>query len=164
MPPITRGRANASPFSTLWDVQRQMDRVLNGLNFYGSETEAPWGPPTEIREDAEALYVEVEVPGVRSEDIELTVENNVLTVSGEKRIEREEGKDDGDYRLFERRYGRFSRSFTLPPTVDPQRVDANYDNGVLAVRLPKSEESKPRRIQVKAGTGSRSIESNKKER
>lgn len=158
MLPSIRSRANASPLSTLWDVHREMNRLWNGMAYANAENETAWGLPTEVREDNDGLHIEMEIPGVRPDDIELTVENSVLTVSGEKKFERSEGSE-GDYRLFERRYGRFSRSFTLPPTVDSNRVEAGYENGVLSIWLPKSEESKPRRIEIKAANGSRSIES-----
>ena len=144
--PWSRGTVT-SPFGTLWDIRREVDQLLDGFGKFNGET-ATWTLPTEVRETADELHFAIELPGLRSEDIELTVENNVLTVSGEKKFEREETKDDGDYRLFERRYGRFTRSFAVPPTVDASKVNANYENGVLTISLPKTEAAKPRRITI----------------
>jgi HSP20 family protein len=107
--------------------------------------------PAEVVETGDEIRFEVEMPGFRSDDIEITLENNVLTVAGEKKMPREEDRKEADYRLFERRYGRYQRSFTVPPTVRGDACEANYENGVLSVRVPKSEEAKPRRIQVTAG-------------
>lgn len=107
--------------------------------------------PAEVVEAEDEVRFDIEAPGLREEDFDITLENNVLTISGEKKVEREEGRKDSDYRLFERRYGRFQRSFTVPPTVRGDECSADYRNGVLSVRLPKSEEAKPRRIQVGNG-------------
>jgi HSP20 family protein len=76
-----------------------------------------WAMPAEVVETDEEIRFDIEAPGFREEDIDITLENNVLTIAGEKKIEQEEGRKDSDYRLFERRYGRFQRSFTVPPTV-----------------------------------------------
>jgi HSP20 family protein len=161
MLPTLWNRTRTSPFDALMDMHREMDRLLGGFDRPNGGELASWTTPTEVRETADALLFSIELPGMRSEDIELTVENNVLTVSGEKKFEREAAADEGEYRLFERRYGRFSRSFSLPPTVDANKVDANYDSGVLTVRLPKSETARPRRIQI-GGTAARQVEGKKK--
>lgn len=158
--PWTRGTLS-SPFDALWDMRREVDRLLDFSRGSGAET-ASWLLPTEVHETSDELHFMIEIPGLRAEDIDLTVENNVLTVAGEKKFEREEGTDEGEYRVFERRYGRFTRSFAIPPTVDANRVEANYENGVLTVTLPKTEESRPRRIEIGASGGSRQIGSQKK--
>jgi hypothetical protein len=90
----------------------------------------------------------------------VTLENNVLTIAAEKKFERDEKVKEGDYRLFERRYGRFQRSFTVPPTVRGDACEASFEHGILKVRLPKSEEAKPRRIRIGTGSGGRSLEGN----
>jgi HSP20 family protein len=113
--------------------------------------------PAEVVETEEEIRFDVEAPGFRLEDLDVTVENSVLTIAGEKKFEQPEGRKESDFRLFERRYGRYQRSFALPPTVRGDRCEARYENGVLTVRLPKSEEAKPRRIQIE-GAGSRQIE------
>jgi HSP20 family protein len=109
----------------------------------------------DVRETADALLVQAELPGLGVDDVDVRVENGTLTISGEKRQEIEEGKDDSGYRLVERCYGRFERSFTLPLGVDAEQVKAEFANGVLTVTLPKAEEAKPRRIEVKVTNGKR---------
>lgn len=154
MIPTIRTRAAASPFETLYGVRRQLDRIFDEFNTGLDET---WPMPTDVVETENELRFHVEVPGLRPEEIELTVENGVLTVSGEKKMERREGESDDNFRLLERRYGRFTRSFRLPPTVDANRVDASYDSGVLSIRLPRAEEAKPRRIQINMANGQQQV-------
>jgi HSP20 family protein len=151
----------ASPFGTLWDIRREVDQLLDGFGRINGETMS-WSLPTEVRETADELQFAIELPGLRPEDIDLTVENNVLTISGEKKFEREEEKDDGEYRLFERRYGRFTRSFTVPATVDAGKVSASYESGVLSISLPKTEAAKPRRIAIGGTPVSKQVGSREK--
>ena len=156
MLPQTRNRGSA--FDTLVDVSRQMDQLVNSMWSNAPEGNGrTWAMPTEVVETADELRFDVEIPGVRLEDIDITLENNVLTITAEKKLERGEGRSESDYRLFERRYGRFQRSFTVPPTVRADQCDAHYDSGVLTLRLPKVEEAKPRRIRVEAGSQQRQI-------
>jgi HSP20 family protein len=155
MIPMIRNRGT---IGNLVDVSRDLDRLMNSILTDAGNGGAVWPMPTEVVESAEELRFDIEVPGMRLEDIELTLENNVLTISGEKKFEQQEGRDESDYRLFERRYGRFQRSFTVPPTVRGDQCDARYENGVLTVRLPKAEEARPRRIRVQGGEGARQIE------
>jgi len=136
-------------------VQRDFDHLLGRL-FNGSSTQdggarlAPYG--VDIREDQDHFYVEAELPGFKKDDIDITLENQTLTISGERREESSNKKGDayakGDLLLHERRYNRFLRSFTLPPTVDEQSVNAKLADGVLIITLNKREESKPRKISV----------------
>ena len=91
------------------------------------------------------------LPGMKPEDLDLSIENHVLTVSGDKRLVRREGETDDQYRLFERRYGRFSRSFRLPLTVATDRIEAICEHGVLTVTLPRAEETRPRKIEIRMG-------------
>jgi len=107
---------------------------------------APYG--VDIREDADHLYVEADIPGFKKEEVDITLENQTLTISAEHREETKENEKKGDWLLNERRYARFLRSFSLPPTVDDQKVDAKLQDGVLKVTLNKREETKPRKIQV----------------
>src|SRR5688500_14352402 len=132
----------SSPFNTR-NGARGLEQMLHDL---AGQPET-WSMPAEILESAEELRFALELPGVRPEEIELTVENGVLTVTAEKKHE----QTDHNYRLAERHYGRFSRSFRLPPTVDTNRVQASYEHGVLTIRLPRAEAAKPRRIPVTAG-------------
>ena len=106
-----------------------------------------WLPPVDIRESEESLRLMIDLPGLRKEDVAITLENNVLTVAGERKLDNEQ-RNDVFHRL-ERAYGVFSRSFTLAPTVQSDRVEASFENGVLVITLPKVEESKPRRIAIK---------------
>ncbi len=114
-------------------------------------------PNADVVENDDAIRVMLELPGLRPDDIEVNLEQNVLTISGEKREVRDEGEEDR-WHLSERRYGRFSRSFVLPKEVEPERIEANFENGVLDVTIPKSEKVKPRRIEVRAGDGGHRVE------
>lgn len=145
---------------TLDQMRREMDRIFGTLSDWNGGETARWAVPADVRETDEALEFDIEIPGLRPEDIDLTVENNVMTVAGEKKFERNEDKDD--YRLLERRYGRFERSFRVPGNVKADDVIAKYENGVLHIVLPKTEESKPRRIPVETGTGARNVTSGKR--
>jgi HSP20 family protein len=144
----TSGGVAADPFDLL---QREFDGMFNRWRG-GRETSdgnylAPYG--VDIREDADHFYVEAELPGFRMDDIDITLENQTLTIAAERREDTKQGNGKkGDLLLHERRYSRFLRSFTLPPTVDEQSVNAKLNDGVLTITLNKREETKPRRIQV----------------
>lgn len=154
MIPIARNRTGMSPFETLYGVRRQLDRIFDEFSTGLDET---WPMPTDVVETEDELRFHIEIPGLRPEDVELTVENGVLTVSGEKQMERREGESEDNFRLLERRYGRYTRSFRLPPTVDANRVQASCEHGVLMIRLPRAEEAKPRRIQIQVGDGQQQV-------
>jgi HSP20 family protein len=147
LPSLTRRGQAISPFDALWDMRREIDRMFSGSTELATQA---WAMPAEVVETDNEIRFVVEAPGLRPEDLDVTVENNVLTVSGEKKVEHDEG-EKGEYHLYERRYGRFERSFALPRRVDTEHVDANYENGVLTVTLRKSESAKPRRIKVDNG-------------
>jgi HSP20 family protein len=106
-------------------------------------------PETDVVETEREIRVQVEMPGLKRENIEVDVENNVLTIRGEKREERTEGQD-GRYHLAERRWGTFARSFVLPRDVDADAIAAAFEDGVLSVRIPKSEKARRRKIEVGA--------------
>ena len=108
-------------------------------------------PDADVMETDKEIRLTVEMPGMRPDEIRIEAENNVLTISGEKREERSEG-EDGSYQLTERRFGRFSRSFVLPRDVESDRIDARYENGVLTITIPKSEKAQRRRIDVRQGS------------
>src|SRR5437660_8221704 len=118
--------------------------VLGSLN--GDSTEATWVPPVDIFEDAEGLRIIAEVPGVKPEDVKISLEDNVLTIKGAKQQVAEERTER--VHRYERTYGTFERSFTLPATVDASNIKASYEHGVLTVTLPKAEKAKPRQIEV----------------
>ena len=105
-------------------------------------------PETDVREAADAIEVRMDLPGMRPEDVSVELENNVLTISGEKREERTQNEKEGRFHLAERRWGTFARSFVLPREVEADRISAEYNNGVLTVRIPKSAKARPRRIDV----------------
>jgi HSP20 family protein len=104
-------------------------------------------PPVDVIEERDTIRLVAELPGVKPEDVKISLENNVLTLQGEKRKE-EEREDDKGYR-FERTYGMFERSFTLPATIDGNKIVAKFESGLLTVLLPKVEAAKPRQITVK---------------
>jgi HSP20 family protein len=134
-----------------------MNRVFSGLAPTGWDNEeglnAAWNPKVNIFENKDQLVLEAELPGMSRDDFDLSIENNVLTLKGERRFEK---KDEGDnYHRIERAYGSFTRSFTLPATVTAENAKAEFNNGVLNVTLPKREETKARKIEISgADTGS----------
>ncbi len=105
-----------------------------------------FGPPVDIYEDDQRLAFKVEVPGIDEKDINVEIENNVLTVRGERKLLRDMKEEN--FRRMERRYGAFSRSFTFPSTVDPEKIEANYSHGVLAIQMPKRAEARAKQIKV----------------
>jgi HSP20 family protein len=114
-------------------------------------------PSADVMETADDIRVSLEMPGLRPEDVEVSLENNVLTVSGEKRADREQQREHR-WHLSERRYGRFVRTFVLPKEVDQDRIQATFEHGVLEVSIPKSEKAKPRRVQIQSGNGRQQVE------
>ena len=122
--------------------------VLGSLN--GDAAEASWVPPVDISEDAEGIRITAEVPGVKPEDVKISLENNVLTIHGSKQQVTEERTER--VHRYERTYGTFERSFTLPATVDAGSIKASYEHGVLTVTLPKAEKAKPRQIEVQVAS------------
>jgi HSP20 family protein len=133
------------PFDAL---QREFDSML-GRFAGGREGEGNWMAPyaVDIREDSEHIYVEAELPGFKKDEVEITMANQTLTISAERKMETEK-KDGGQQLLQERRYNRFLRSFTLPPTVDQSKCDAKLADGLLTIMLNKREETKPKKITV----------------
>jgi HSP20 family protein len=130
-------------------VQERVNRIFadTALSRMGSEeTMGSWTPLCDIHEDGDDIVVTAELPGIDRNDIDVQVENNILTLKGERKREKE-FRSENAYRM-ERFYGSFSRSFTLPVTVDTEKIKAEYRDGVLTVHLPKVEEAKPRKIKV----------------
>ena len=127
--------------------QRDFDTMLN--RFFNPDTHShsvAYG--VDIREDANNFYVEAELPGFKKEDVNVTFEDQQLTIQAERKEEKREDGKNGETLLAERRWGRYVRSFTLPPTVDASKVDAKLADGVLSITLTKREEVKPRKIAV----------------
>ena len=140
------------PFAELSRLQDDMQKVFN-VRERGTRT---FQPSVDIFEEKDAIVVAAELPGVKAEDLHITVENDLLTISGERKFERREGK--GEWHRVESMYGSFTRSFALPKTVSSDTIEANLDGGVLTVRLPKRQEAKPRKIEVKPGGAPKAIE------
>ena len=131
-------------------LQGEFDRLFDGLLSSRTDEAASsmWAPRVDLTESDDAYTVEVDVPGVNRDDININFHDQTLTISGERKSEQKEsGK--GEYVRIERQYGSFYRSFTLPRTVDSNNIEASYDNGVLVITVPKAEESKPRKIDVR---------------
>jgi len=134
------------PFRSFKPFYGDFDSWFNGVA-NGSESEgAAWNPSVDIYETENSYVLKADLPGIRKEDINLDVNNNTLTIKGDKKFEEKVEKDN--YLRIERRYGSFSRSFTLSEKVDKENITANYKDGVLEVTLPKKEEAKPKEIKV----------------
>jgi HSP20 family protein len=132
-------------------IQREFDTVLGRL--FGNRITgdggflAPYG--VDVREDADHIYVEADLPGYKKDEVDINIENQTLTILAEHKSQTDEkSPKKGDWLLHERHYSRFQRSFTLPPTVDAQSVSAKLNEGVLVITLNKREETKPRKISV----------------
>jgi HSP20 family protein len=144
---------------TRWDPFRELNALQSRMNRlfeqqYGereeSLTSGAFVPPVDIYEDEHTIQLKLEVPGIDEKDLDIKVENNTLTVSGERKLEKEEKQEN--FHRVERRYGSFTRSFTLPSTVNTEDIKADYQHGVLKVRLAKRSEAKPKQIKVNIGT------------
>jgi HSP20 family protein len=145
--------ARWQPFQEFTALQRQMNRLFDAFSGRTAllpfgETLSGWefGPPVDIYEDDQKLTFKVEVPGIDEKDIKVEIENNVLTIRGERKLEKDVKEEN--FRRMERHYGAFSRSFTLPSTVDPEKIEANYAHGVLAIQMPKLAAARPKQIKV----------------
>lgn len=145
------------PFRELRSLQDEMNRLfMSNYSRGGGGNESDlmrgaWSPQVDIFENKDQIVLEAELPGMKPEEVEISIENNVLTLSGERRFEK---KDEGDnFHRVERSYGSFTRSFTLPPTISSESAEAEFENGILRLTLAKREEAKPRRIEIKAGGG-----------
>lgn len=145
-------RRGLDPFAgDIFQTWRRMSRLLDETaGAYtgedGGAMTSAWVPPCDIAENENTLRVAVEVPGIRPEDIKVNIENTVLTIRGEKKQVVDEKSER--YHRYERSYGVFERSFTLPSTVDAERISARVENGVLLVEIPKVEKARPREIPV----------------
>src|SRR3982075_4590283 len=139
-------------FSTLQDRMNRLFRESynNEAGRDDSLTTSSFAPAVDVYEDEHSVTLKIEVPGIDEKDIDVRIENNTLVVHGERKIEKEEKEEN--YRRVERQYGSFTRTFTVPSTVDAEKVEANYDKGVLKVRLVKKAEAKPKQIKVNVGS------------
>ncbi len=137
-----------TPNRTVRDLQREVDSIFD--RFFGrggdGDTSTVWAPRTDLSETDDAFRIRLDVPGMTKDDIAINLQNNTLTVSGERSSERQ--KDGEEYVRVERAFGTFHRTFTLPDAVDPDRVEATYDEGVLTINVPKTEKSTRRQIEI----------------
>jgi HSP20 family protein len=143
------------PFREVATLQDRMNRLFRETYNQAQDetlTSSTFAPAVDVYEDEHTVTLKVEVPGIDEKDIDIRLENNTLTIHGERKIEKEEKEEN--YRRVERQYGSFTRTFTLPPTVDAEKVSASYDKGVLKVALPKKAEAKPKQIKVNIGSAS----------
>lgn len=139
-----------NPFDDLRRIEaRLFEPFFRYPYFQESLQSSAWNPPVDVVEESDRILVKVEVPGIDEKNLGVTFEDGMLTVTGERQFER---KDERNYHRIERAYGTFTRTFTLPRSVDPGRIVANYVNGVLEIEIPKREESKPKQIQINVNT------------
>ncbi len=145
------------PAVVRWDPYRDITAIRDEMNRMFSRSigetagGSAWTPAMDIFDRQDAVELTAELPGLTADDIEIEIDDNVLTVKGERRFE--DAVEDGRYYRLERAYGQFSRSVTLPQGVKADEISADFDGGVLRVRVPKADEVKPRRIAVGTGTG-----------
>lgn len=141
------------PFREMTNLQSTLNRILNQEYAQTGDdlmTSGTFMPAVDIYEDENSFKLHFEVPGINEKDLDIRLENNTLTVRGERKFENEQKEEN--FRRVERRYGSFTRSFTLPNTVDAEKVSADYNNGILTVQLLKRAEAKPKQIKVSIGT------------
>ena len=141
------------PFREFSTLQDRMNRLFQQSYGDGGEealTTSTFAPAVDVYEDEHNITLKIEVPGIEEKDIDVRIENNTLTVHGERKFEKEEKEEN--YRRVERQYGSFTRSFNLPSTVNPENISANYDKGMLKIKLAKKAEAKPKQIKVNVGS------------
>jgi HSP20 family protein len=141
------------PFRELRSLQDEVNRVFNSGFSRSSDNElmrGAWNPSVDIFENKDQIVLEAEVAGISPDDVNISIENNVLTIHGERKFEKKDEQDN--FHRIERGYGSFTRSFTLPSTVSSENVNASFDNGILRIELAKREEAKPKRIEIKGQT------------
>ena len=142
-----------SPLHDMTTLHNRLSALLQDFATPSTESDAPstasFTPPVDIYEDAQKLVLKLEIPGVREENLDIRLENQTLTVRGERKFEKEE-KEENFHRI-ERRFGTFVRSFTLPTTVDTEKVQASFDAGVLSIEVTKRAEAQPKKIKVSIG-------------
>jgi HSP20 family protein len=140
------------PFRDLVSIQDELNRLF-GRTFTGSEGMRPtasgqWMPPMDVFETQDKIVATLELPGIEPKEVEVSVEDSTLTVTGQRDFASESNEEN--YHRVERRYGSFMRSITLPQTVDTERVNARFDKGVLTIEVPKIERAKPKKIEIEA--------------
>ncbi len=134
------------PWNLLNQLQRELERMHEGDTEGGSIATAQWAPAVDIKEESDRFVLHADIPGVKPEDIDVSMEDGVLTIKGEK--ESESKTEEKGYKRIERSYGSFYRRFSLPDTADPEGISAKSKNGVLEITIPKREAVKPKKISV----------------
>ena len=151
-PTVWRGRRAPTAWDGVFNARQGLDRVFDRFFFDSNDENGAlrsWSPVTDIRESEDGVLVTLELPGLTAEDVTVTVENGILSISGEKKQEAEEGEADSNYHLVERRYGSFARTFRLPRGVNTDKVNAKFENGLLNIDIPKSAQAKKKEIAIK---------------
>ncbi len=148
------------PYRELLSMRRAMDRLFENSLADERDVTSEWSLPLDVVEDENDYVVKAPLPGIKPEDIDITFNQGMLTIKGEMKDESDTTK--GQYHLRERRYGTFSRTISLPSTVKPEDIQADYADGILTLRLPKAEEVKPKRIPIQSGSSSKVIEAKSK--
>ena len=140
---------SVNPLRELFDLQRGINQLFDANLEVPRENVAlkAWTPAVDIYEDENAFLIKLELPEINRDDVKVSLNENTLSISGERRVENEEKREN--YHRVERSYGQFYRSFTLPPNVDAAAINAQFKDGVLRLTLPKREEAKPKQIEVK---------------
>jgi HSP20 family protein len=156
MTTLTRFVPFRSPLQDVAVLQNRLNSIFNDFASPEGQTSeslamGSFVPPVDIYEDAQNLVLKLEVPGVKQEDLDIRLENQTMSIKGERKFESDQ-KEENFHRI-ERRYGSFVRSFTLPPTVDTAAAKASYDAGVLTVSLPKKEAAKPKQVKIEVAAG-----------
>jgi HSP20 family protein len=137
-----------SPWHNLDEASHRLSTLLHGSPSNGALQQGTWSPTVNIDETHDEILLTAELPGMAEEDLQIDLENHVLTLSGEKRPNPVAEGVDARHHLWERRFGAFRRSFVLPRTVNPEGIEASMDRGVLRVRMPKVAEARPRQIPI----------------
>ena len=145
---LTRHTYRPLSWNHLDALANRMSRMFGDTDFGNLAYASGWAPPVSVEERNDEILLTAELPGMSGDQVEISLENNVLTISGEKRDTREEDEQGGRLHLVERSFGTFRRSFTLPRTIQAEGITAEFDNGLLNVRLPKADEALSRRIEV----------------
>jgi len=144
------------PYRELASLQERMNRIFDDTFSAATRREedalaATWAPPVDVLERKDRIVLTAELPGLSAEQVQLRFEDGVLTLEGERRFEKD--ADDARYHCVERSYGRFSRAFRLPANVDEERISATFVDGLLVVELPKRDETRPKSIRIRTGSG-----------
>jgi HSP20 family protein len=143
-----RDRSWLSPWQELDQMTNRLNRIFGERGVTDGDG-ASWMPPVNVEETREEIVLSAELPGLRLEDVEIELENNVLTIRGRKETVREQEEEERRVHVWERRYGSFQRSFSLPRTVVADQIQATFQDGILNVRMPKAAEAKGRKIEIK---------------